>query len=182
MSNDKYGRDSTEKLVDELRKVMDAPEELTEGDKEQGRVDRLGMLVNFVFGNAASAIKRMRALRARLPFPPWLVKTATSIGVVGVLGAGVWLVRMDVRARAASDTADEAKATASEAATAVRANYDKLDDRLRPTEQGVVKLNADMENLLQERGVQPATRAHRRRVARELGLPVDSTVTDSSGL
>ena len=165
------GRDSNEKLMESYKKVLEA----------ESQEKRLDCLTDFTFGFAGSIFKRLRALRARLPFPPWLVKTATSVGLVGVLGAGVWLVRMDARAGLACQTAEAAKTAASEAKATAQTNYDKIDDRLRPTEQGVVKLNADMQNLLMKDGVQPSTRAQRRRIARELGLPVGTTATDSGG-
>ena len=161
MPLDNTGRDSNGDLMASYKKVLES----------ESQEKKLTNLSDFTFGFAASSIKRLRALRARLPFPPWLIKIVTGIGFTVVLGAEVWLVRMDARANSAYETATEAK-TAT----------DKLDDRLRPIEQGVVKLNADMENLLDVRGVQPSTREHRRRTARDLGLPVDSTATDSSGL
>jgi hypothetical protein len=153
--------DSTEELLAAYRKVLEAPD-----DKQYET------LCDFTFGSFGSVFKQLRQLRARLPFPPWLIKTVWTGFILSILGAGAWLIRMDVRACTALDEAHEAKA-------ALIANYEKLDNRLRPAENGIVKLLADMDNLRAARGVAPSTPTQQYRVRVKLGLSPDSVPVES---
>jgi hypothetical protein len=161
-------QDDIEKLLAEQRAILEAPHE-----------EQLAQLRDYVFKSLGTIFAGLRNIRARLPLAPWLVKTVGSIGLMSLLGAFGWLIRMDARACTARDEAHEAKVLAVE-------NYEKLDDRLRPTENGIVKLLADMDNLRAARGVKPSTRMQQYRVRRQLGLahdtlPPDSTAGDTTG-
>ena len=154
-------QDNIEKLLAEQRAILEAPQS-----------EQFARFRDYVFTSLSTVFAGLRNIRARLPFSPWLVKTLGGVTLAGIIGIAAWLVRMDARAYTADTNAREAKATAT-------ANYDKLDNRLRPAENGIVKLLADMDNLREARGVKPSTPLQRLRVRQKLGLPTDSVPRDS---
>lgn len=137
-----------EELLDEFKKFHLAK-------TQEGKLEVLG---NFIFGPIA---KCLRDLRARLPFKPWLVKVLSGVSVIAILTIVWGASNLAAQIKFTRDCANEAKRKAESAVIISektdKENYDKLDARLRPTEQGIVKLNADWDNYMKSRGVRPST-------------------------
>jgi hypothetical protein len=166
--------DSTERLIEMLREIE------REGDRDK----RVNMLADFTYGTAAANLVQHRkiredmqdasrllhdevkAIRARLPWRPWMLPFV-GIGLVAVLISGiVSFVRMDSRSRANEKCVG------------------KLEDSYHVQALGIVQIKADLGNLMDAREV-PRSRPHQwRSVARDMGLALPDSLlrTDSAAM
>jgi len=145
--------DRSKELLEKYDSIMNAPDDSS----------RLKLLASFAVGNAVSNCGQIHDLRSRLPKRPWLDKAIQGVGLVGLLAATTFIVRADGNATMAREESKCAKEVS-------QSTFDKIDERLRPVEEGIVRLTAIMEQ--QEH--RPTSRNRLAAIRRELGLPPDT--------
>jgi hypothetical protein len=182
------GRSSSERLLEEYRKVLAAGEDTPlsvpdphDPDKRIriARHDEYSCLRDSFFGVVGGIFTHLHQLRDRLPWQPWMAR-AFGPGIVTLLfGVGVWLYALNAR----TITAETCNVKQDEKIERVEqravARMDSMTAKWEPLMTGLAVTNAKLDMILDSKGQGRPSRSRIARARRELGLPVDSTAHDS---